>query len=204
MGRLKVLGTLLLLYFGIAATSARASIAVRGLDPCSPGPGCDYGPIEDTFPTYGNVAPVDLGDCTFAAAADWEQIVLRITPDPTAIGYEFAAAQREGAGLSQRALFAYWREQGIGGVVAAGFTRYTPTTANVENGVRDYGGMLVTFRFTAGDGFSYRRVRAGAHEAVVDGFTPTGPLVVTWGHTWQMTWEQWDYEVTGMWGVAIG
>ena len=38
--------------------------------------------------------------------------------------------------------------------------------------------------------------------AVVDGFTPQGPLIVTWGHTLQMTWEQWNAEVVSMWGIS--
>jgi hypothetical protein len=170
---------------------------------CSEGPGCDYGPINERYPTYGNVAPAALGDCTFAAAADWEQIVLGIVPNPAVIGYEFGEAQGPGRGLSQTAFFDYWREDGIGGVVATGFERFRPSVTDVENGVRDYGAMLVSLRFSTGDGFAYRTVPAGTHELVVDGFTPMGPLVVTWGRTWQMTWEQWDDEVTGMWGVSL-
>ena len=32
----------------------------------------------------------------------------------------------------------------------------------------------------------------GGHAAIIDGYTAKGPLVVTWGHTYQMTWgEYW-------------
>ena len=34
------------------------------------------------------------------------------------------------------------------------------------------------------------------------GFTPAGPLVVSWGESLQMTWEQWNDEVVGMWGIG--
>jgi hypothetical protein len=42
---------------------------------------------------------------------------------------------------------------------------------------------------------------AGSHVAVVVGFTPVGPLVVSWGETLQMTWEQWRSEIAGMWAI---
>lgn len=45
-------------------------------------------------------------------------------------------------------------------------------------------------------------VSEGLHEVVVDGFTPRGPLVVSWGQTLQMTWRQWSAEAIGMWAVA--
>jgi hypothetical protein len=36
---------------------------------------------------------------------------------------------------------------------------------------------------------------------VVDGYTPEGPLVVSWGKTIQMSWDQWNAEVVDMWGI---
>jgi len=41
------------------------------------------------------------------------------------------------------------------------------------------------------------------HWVVVDGYTPEGPLVATWGKTLQMTWQQWNLEVVSMWGITI-
>ena len=38
------------------------------------------------------------------------------------------------------------------------------------------------------------------HAVVVVGYTPLGPLIVTWGSTIQMTWQQWNVEVTNLWG----
>jgi hypothetical protein len=174
------------------------------LDVCTPGPDCYFGPIYASYPDYGNAAPTGLGDCTFAAAADWERIVLHATPDPTVIGYEFGAAGGTASGgLTHNALFTYWMQQGIAGIRAIGFNRYYSDKTNVENGVRSYGAMLVELRFVAGTGFAqYVIPTDSGHMAVVDGFTPTGPLVVSWGQTLQMTWDQWNAEVTGMWGVA--
>ena len=176
---------------------------VINLDQCTPSPNCYYGPIYSSYQTFGNMAPADLGDCTFAAAADWEQIVLGIDTNPTVIGYEFAEAGGSAStGLGQQSFFSYWENFGISGVVAKGFKRFYTDQADVQNGVRDYGAMLVAFQFQTNDGFAQYTMPAGGHEAVVDGFTPEGPLVVSWGMTLQMTWAQWNAEVVGMWGVA--
>ena len=40
------------------------------------------------------------------------------------------------------------------------------------------------------------------HWVVVDGYTPEGPLVATWGMTLQMTWQQWNLEAVSMWGIS--
>jgi hypothetical protein len=180
-----------------------ASLAAY-LDICTPGPHCYYGPLYTTYQDYGNVAPVDLGDCTFAAAAHWEQIVLGLNPDPTLIGYEFANAGGTSAGLTADALFGYWQHQGINGVFLTGLHPYFTDQTDVENGVRSYGAMVVEFQFADGGYFAQFQMGAGGHMAVVDGFTPEGPLVVSWGQTLQMTWAQWNAEVVDMWGIGAG
>jgi hypothetical protein len=176
---------------------------VAGLDACLPGPHCDYGPIYATYPLYGNSIGVNLGDCAFAAAADWEQIFLGFTPDESLIGFEFAqAGGNASTGLAQNALWTYWRKFGIAGHLLTGLSRYATSQTDVENGVLDYRALLAELDFAPEDGFGEETVAAGVHDVVVDGFTPLGPLVATWGDTWQLTWEQWDDEAVGMWGVA--
>ena len=184
-----------------ATTTPSVAPPVVNLDACLPGPNCYYGPIYERYQDYGNVAPASLGDCSFAAAADWEQIVLGTDPDPSVIGYEFAEAGGSSAGLALSALWAYWQQQGIAGVHLNGTSSYYTDQTDVENGVRDYRAMLVLFQFVPNDGFGAQTVPAGEHVAVVDGFTPEGPLVVTWGQTIQMSWTQWSGEVVGMWGI---
>jgi hypothetical protein len=177
--------------------------SVFGLDECATGPGCDYGPIGETYPTYGNTPTTLLGDCSFAAAADWEQIVLGVKPDPNVVGYEYAQAGGTPAGLHQDALWAYWKRHGIAGVVQSGLSSYFIQQTDVENAVRDYRALIVQLRFTEHEGFAQYNVAAGLHDVVVDGFTPEGPLVVSWGETLQMTWAQWRNEAIGMWGVGV-
>lgn len=164
--------------------------------------GTDYGPQGETYLTYGNVYPADLGDCTFAAAANWEQIVLGDHPDPSVIGYEFAEAGGNATtGLTMDQLFSYWETQGIAGVTISSVTSYYTDPQDVELAVNDYSALVVSLQFVSGDYFGNQQVPAGGHAVVVDGYTQEGPLVVSWGQTIQMSWDQWNAEVVGMWGI---
>lgn len=183
------------------SASAPAPVAVNGVDVCAPGPECDYGDSSESFQSWGNVAPEPLGDCAFASVADWEQIALHREADPTLIGYEYAKAGGTENGLPQDTLWSYWRSDGIAGVHLTGLHSFTTTVADVVNGVRDYGATIAELSFEAGWGFGPYTMPASLHDVVVDGFTPEGPLVVSWGETLQMTWEQWRDEAAGMWGV---
>ncbi len=183
------------------SSSEPAPPPVSGVDVCSPGAECDYGASSESFPSWGNVAPEPLGDCAFAAVADWEQIVLQRQADPTLLGYEYAKAGGSENGLAQNALWSYWRSNGIAGVHLTALHSYTTTVADVENGVRDYRAMIAELSFEASWGFGPYTMPASLHDVVLDGFTPEGPLVVSWGETVQMTWEQWRDEAVGMWGV---
>jgi hypothetical protein len=187
-------------------TQASATIAtpppVELLDACDAGPHCFYGPIFNTYPTYGNAAPAVLGDCTFAAVANWEQIVMNHRPDPTQIGYEFAdAGGTEAGGLAQNSVWTYWRQHGIGGLKLTALQSYFRDQTNVENVIQDYTAAIAELRFVEGTGFAQYTVGAGLHDVVVDGYTPEGPLVVSWRQTLQMTWEQWDAEAIGFWAA---
>lgn len=162
---------------------------------------CYPGPIDDVFQAYGNTY-AGLGDCTFAAAADWEQLNLGIHPDAATIGVEFVEAGGSlNLGLSTDALFRYWESHGIAGVVAKKVSKYYTDEIDVENGIRDYGELLASLTFLPGQNIAGIPQDGGGHMLVVDGFTPEGPVVVTWGTTLQMTWQQWNLEVTGLWGI---
>jgi hypothetical protein len=105
---------------------------VAGLQACTPGPHCEYGPIDATYPLYGNSVGVNLGDCTFAAAADWEQIKLGLTPNETLIGFEFSQAGGTAlTGLAESALWTYWKKYGIAGHQLTGLWRYSTEVSRV-------------------------------------------------------------------------
>jgi hypothetical protein len=195
-----------LLWLGAPSATARAAPPppVRGLDACRAGPHCDYGAAYERFATWGNVAPQSLGDCTFAAAADWEQIVLGIHAHAAAIRSDFArAGGSERTGLTQTALWSYWQKDGIEGAYLAALHGYAAERTDVENAVRTFVALIVELNFTDDDQLAqYELLPLELHDVIVDGFTPTGPLVVTWGQTLQMTWAQWDREESGMWVIA--
>jgi hypothetical protein len=190
----------------LAASGAAAARTppVRGLIACRSGPRCDYGAAFEHFPTWGNVAPQSVGDCTFAAAADWEQIVLGMQPSATVIRDEFieAGGSRRG-GLAQTALWRYWQQEGVAGAQLTAVDRYTLDRADVERAVRTYAAMIVELSFRSHEHLARYVVANGLHDAVVDGFTPAGPLLVSWGQTLQMTWAQWRRDAIGMWAVTV-
>jgi hypothetical protein len=163
---------------------------------------CDYGAADATFPTWGNVPPNAVGDCTFAAAADWEQIVLGIHAKPAVVKHEFAqAGGSDKAGLPQNRLWSYWQQEGIAGARLTGFYGYTTDRLDVEEAVRSYKALIVQLSFDSDKHVAQYRVSGKLHDAVLDGFTPRGPLLVSWGRTLQMTWQQWHREAQAMWRI---
>jgi hypothetical protein len=175
---------------------------VADLDVCVAGQECDYGAVHERFSTWGNVPPKALGDCTFAAAADWEQIVLGVHAKPTLIAHEFErAGGSDKEGLTQETLWSYWRSEGIAGVRMTGLYPYTTDRADVEEAVRAYRAMIVELSFSSDHTVAQYKVSGKLHDAVVDGFTPRGPLLVSWGRTLQMTWQQWAQEAHTMWRI---
>jgi len=160
------------------------------------------GPIAASYQTWGNTYPGNLGDCTFAAAANWEQIQGYGSPDPTVIGYEFARAGGSAtAGISAPALFQYWEHSGIAGIRIVGTQQLRTDQSNTQNAVQDYQALLAALQFTGNQYVGNMPVTSGSHMVVLDGYTPQGPLVVTWGHTVQMSWQQWETEVVALWQI---
>ena len=173
------------------AVRSAAAPPVAGLGVCAAGADCDYGPIYASYNSYDNAPPQSIGDCTFAAAATWEQIVLGVHASPAIVEQEFSAASGgTTSGISQAGLWSYWTASGIGGVLLTGLHSYFTDRTDVQAGVRRFGAMIVEFHFADGAQFAQYTVSAGYHDAVVDGFTPKGPLVVSWGQTLQLTWQR--------------
>ncbi|MFN8109282.1 MAG: hypothetical protein U0Y82_05465 [Thermoleophilia bacterium] len=186
--------------------NAPPAALVQNLWSCSEGPDCHYGPISGRYKMYGNDAAAGLGDCTFAAAAHWEQIALQVgPPDEALIGNEFArAGGSDTGGLPMETLFAYWSTHGIAKYRISGATEYPGLDkASVENAVRIFGALIARLDLQANGYLGTISIpEASSHAVVVDGFTLEGPLIVTWGRTMQMTWAQWDAYAKGMWVVT--
>lgn len=194
---------------GRSSTTREASVKQLGyrlpvaeITECERGQECDYGPILETYQLFGNAAPVNLGDCSFAAVADLEQIKYSIEPDPTLLGVQFTEAGGGESGLSQAKVWKFWEgEGGIEGYRLVKHHSYKLESEDVRALVEQQQAVLVMLQFVKGDYLGTEETEAGYHDAVVDGFTPAGPLLVTWGKTVQMTWEQWDDEAVDMWTI---
>ena len=65
------------------------------------------------------------------------------------------------------------------------------------------GVLIAQFHFLPGDYFGAYQISSDSrHWALVDGYTPQGPLIVTWGLTLQITWQQWNEEIEYMWVIT--
>jgi len=168
---------------------------------------CNPGAGYLTFPTYGNVAPQGIGDCTFAAVADWEEIALGTVPDPELIQTEFVdAGGTDSQGLTDAQVFSYWQNHGIGGSYLNYALPFYTDPAHLMSALDDtrIKAVIASLNFTKGQNFAGVTLPDSSyHWVVVDGYTPEGPLVATWGKTLQMTWQQWNLEVVSMWGITI-
>ena len=188
--------------------SSKPTIGNSGqITPCLQGSSqCGPSPTRLTFPDYGNVAPTSLGDCTFATVADWEQIKLGILPNPTQIGVEFGeAGGTDTQGLPYQQVFGYWQRNGIAGHKLLTRSAYFTDPIDVINEINksNIGVLIAQFHFLPGDYFGAYQISSDSrHWALVDGYTPQGPLIVTWGLTLQITWQQWNEEIEYMWVIT--
>ncbi len=187
---------------GLATVQSTGTLA-----PCIPGPlTCNISNALLVFNTYGNIPPTSLGDCTFAAIANWEQVVFGVSPDSTVLGMQFSeAGGTYKVGLSDSQTLDYWEKNAITGISLVSATPYPPDPEDIRSAIdnvhvkaliaslhAEKGQFLGNFMFPA----------QTFHWLVVDGYTQRGPLVVTWGQTIQMTWQQWNREVGTVWQLV--
>lgn len=167
---------------------------------------CNPGPGGLKFPTYGNVVPTGIGDCTFAAVANWEEVVLGTVPDNALIQSEFAdAGGTPNVGLTNGQVFGYWQSKGIGGTLLNAALPFYTDPPHLMKAIDDSNvrAVIASLNLPKGQNFAGVTMQDSSyHWVVVDGYTPQGPLVATWGMTLQMTWQQWNLEVVSMWGIT--
>ncbi len=153
------------------------------------------------FPTFGNVYPSNLNDCLFAAAADWRIIVRHQTPGSADVIADYRRATAGGHDLFDD-FYRYWTLHGIAGHRIAGWHTINMVGVNdVESAVRKHKALLVIFLFHHGDTVGGVDAGVGGHAAIIDGYSPKGPLVVTWGTTYQMTWSEYWTSVRSLYAI---
>ncbi|MEI6736003.1 MAG: hypothetical protein WCL31_03670 [Actinomycetes bacterium] len=153
------------------------------------------------FPTYGNVYPSNLPDCLFAAAADWRIVVRHQTPSSADVIADYRRATTGGS-IPFDDFYRYWTQHGIAGQRITGWhTINMVGVDDVESAVRKDKALLVIFIFHDGDTVGGVRAGVGGHAAIIDGYSSKGPLVVTWGTTYQMTWSEYWTSVRSLYAI---
>ena len=169
---------------------------------------CNPGSLNLTFPTYGNVAPNGTGNCTFAAVANWEEIALGLHADPATINSEFKSAGGTPAlGLTNDQVFNYWTNFGIAGVFLKKESTIPTDPINLMRSIDDptIRTVIASLNLSKDQNFAgTTNPNASYHWVVVNGYTPQGPLVISWGQRLQMTWQQWNLEAVTMWSINTG
>ena len=167
---------------------------------------CNIDAVYENYPTFGNLAPDLLGDCTFAAVADWEEAYFGLTQNSKQIEAEFTrAVGNQKTQLTNDEVFSYWQRYGIGDIYLQKATSLSLDPVTVESNLdmpvnRD---LIAQVQLTEGDNFAgYQIAQSGYHWIVVDGYTPKGPIIITWGQILQMTWQQWNYDALNLWSIT--
>lgn len=155
------------------------------------------------FPSFGNVYPSNLSDCLFAAAADWRIIVRHQTPSSADVIADYRRATGGGhTGIDSDSFYTYWIRHGIAGQRIHGWHAINLVgVADVESAVRKHKALLVIFLFHDGDTVGGVDAGVGGHAAIIDGYSPKGPFVVTWGTTYQMTWSEYWTSVRSLYAI---
>ena len=64
--------------------------------------------------------------------------------------------------------------------------------------------LIAQIRLSAGDSFAgYQIADGGYHWIDIDGYSPKGPVIITWGQILQMTWQQWNLDAQNLWSLTI-
>lgn len=154
------------------------------------------------FPWYGND---EVGDCQFAAAADWEILTQGVTPSEPEV--------LEAYYQSENHIQPYWETHPIDGITTAlthkPYRRMKITTTTIINGEKHitetYNNPIqddaLMESLIAQNTAVYVILNLGpseTHAVIADGYTPTGPLLATWARTYQITWQAWNEYVISM------
>jgi hypothetical protein len=107
--------------------------------------------------------------------------------------------------LSNEQVFNFWSVNGIGGVRLKSRSELPRDPATLQLSLKDPGikALIAQMKFAKGQNFAGLKIpQAEHHWLLVTGYTPTGPVVVSWGMTLQVTWQQWNVESETMWSIT--
>jgi hypothetical protein len=154
-----------------------------------------------TYSTYDNVGPTGLDDCTMASVADWIETTYGTVPSDQDIIDAYWAAENEfnhgeDVGLTPDQLFSYWTNAGIDSTF---LTDVPIDPSDVETNLDDQYVLIASMTLPDGDPYGQT---GGGHMWVVVGYSDYGPMIVSWGQEFQISWSDFDAWETGIWGMG--
>ena len=190
-------------YTSPSASSVAQTIEVQVVAPVDLGSGLSYS-------TYGNAGPGAIGDCTMASVADWIETTFvaagTIPSDQDTIAAYWSAEDvyNGGAdvGLNWPDLTAYWANDGIDGTYLTAANPVSGSSA-VETNLSSRYVLLTTVWLTPGEFGSSATATDGAHQWLIVGYSTHGPMIVTWGQEFQISWSEFDSMTTGVWSIGV-
>ena len=175
----------------------------------------DYA-ARHVFSDYGNVGVAGLGDCAEAAAADATEIFTGTAPNVGVVEAAYAALELPGGGTSDATLFSWWENPGLWGTTIGGTSAVANDPGTIERSVDNAGHGTVLFaslvfarpfqvEYLDGERQTIAMPTGEAHMLDVVGWTTTGPLLLSWGQVFTVTWSTWlawNPTVLDVWGLA--
>jgi len=152
-----------------------------------------------TYNDYGNYPTGTsgaLGDCGMATAADWVETTFGNAPPRQEVIDDYWALedQYEGGGdngMSTQALFDYWQANPIGGAL---LTSEEPVSGDSTVQADLVGGhALVSGVAIPGQ---------PGHLWLLVGYSGYGPMIVSWGEEFQISWANYDAWTSGTWELT--
>lgn len=159
----------------------------------------------NSYSTYGNVGSSAAGDCTMASVADWIETTFGTAPSTLSTVSAYWAAENyynSGAdvGLAPDQLFAFWTNTGIDGTYLTGDNPVTGQS-EVESMLSKQYVLMAAENlppgFPPGD-----NPNGGGHMWLVVGYSDYGPMIVSWGQEFQISWAQFNSWTTGVWSIG--
>lgn len=150
-----------------------------------------YEPIELPhkwqLPTWGNTT---LGDCTYAAVANYETIALHIHVNEQDVinSYLSKYAPEEGVPV-QNAIEDY--ANGVIGGTKIIVHEIPNTQISIEHELDNKHYIIMDMFVHTGEFGSTKLFR---HFSLLSGWTESGPEMISWGFTYPMTWAQFEQD----------
>ena len=144
-----------------------------------------------TYSTYDNVGPTGLNDCTMASAADWIETTYGTVPSDQDIidaywGSRERVQRRSGRWIDTRPALLDGANTGIDNTF---LTDVPVDPSDVETNLDDQYVLIASMTLPDGDPYGQT---GGGHMWVVVGYSDYGPMIVSWGREFQISWSDFD------------